>query len=132
MKRTIQAKLLVLAIFTIGVLTGFVLTDVYETRVLGDEGEPRQESRFRERQSFSELFELTEEQQVDLQVILEETRENFRALRSQTSPMYVELIEQSRNQIRAIMTEEQLERYNSWIEEEGSRRRLGSRPNRTR
>ena len=132
MKRTVQAKLLVLAIFTIGVLTGFVLTDLYETRVIGDSGEPGREGRFRNRQSFSEFLELTEGQQVDVRVILEETREKFRTLRSQNRPMYVELTEQSRNQIREILNAEQLERYEGWIEDEGSRLRLGGRQNRNR
>ncbi len=132
MKRTVQAKLLILTFFVVGVMTGFVLADMYETRVLGDAGDRPQSSRFQGRQSFSEFLEFTQAQQVEVQAILGEAREAFRELRAETGPMYARLTEQSRDQIREILNEEQLERYNGWIETEGSRRRFGSRSGRNR
>ena len=132
MKRTVQAKLLILTVFVVGVMTGFVLDDMYETRVLGDAGDRSQASPFPGRQSFSEFLNLTGEQQVEVQAILEVTHEDFRLLRAETGPMYAQLTEQSRDKIREILNEEQLERYNGWIETEGSRRRFGSRSGRNR
>ena len=77
MKRTVQAKLLILTIFVVGVMTGFVLADMYETRVLGDAGDCSQASHFPRRQSSSEFLELTPEQQVEVEAILGEVHEDF-------------------------------------------------------
>lgn len=126
MRRTLQAKLLIVVVFAVGLLTGAVLMDVYETRVFSrSDGGDRRAGLFRHDPSFSEFLELTEEQQVEVRAILETTRESFRQLRRQTRPMYDELRENSRNQIRALLTEEQLERYDTWMEQ-AERDRNGS------
>jgi hypothetical protein len=126
MRRTLQAKLLILAIFIIGVLTGAVLMDVYETRVFSrNESRSGRSGNIRETRSFQEFLELTEEQQSQVDLVLEATRESFRTLREQTRPLYDDLREDSRGQIRAILTEEQLVRFDEWIEREGQRERRG-------
>ena len=111
MKRTFQAKLLILAVFLVGILTGAVLMDVYETRVFSDTDRSR-----RERPSFKEFLALTPAQATQVDAILEETRDDFRELRAQTRPQYDTLREESRNQIRELLTEVQKDRYDEWIE----------------
>ena len=117
MKRTVQAKVLILAVFVVGLLSGAILMDVYETRVFsGDERDQRGVS-------YVEYLQLTEEQEAGVEVILEGTREGFRELRRQTRPLYDQLSENTQNQIRELLTEPQQVLYSEWIED--LRRRRG-------
>ena len=143
MTRTLQAKFLVLAVFLVGTLSGAVLTNVYETNVLGDdaaESRPdregnRDRSRNKDRQSFEEYLGLTPEQNDQMSAILEEAREGYSELQARTRPEYRALRSDSRDQIRSMLNEEQLARYESWIERareregerDGRRRRSGGR-----
>ncbi len=127
MTRSRQAKLLILAVFVIGVLIGGVLTELYESRLPSiaqspDADQQPPEGNF---QRFEEFLELDEEQTAQLDTILRDSRERYRELQSQTRPMYRELTEQSRAEIRGILTDEQLVLYEEWtrrIEENRSER----------
>ena len=121
MKRTLQAKLLILAVFAVGALTGAVLMDVYETRVFSDDDQSGRRGRFLGGVSYGEYLELTAEQEARVAAILEGTRDGFRELRGQTRPLYQELKDTSRGEIRELLTESQRELYDQWIEEERQR-----------
>ncbi len=126
MKRTFQAKLLILAVFVVGVLSGAILMDVYETRVFSSDDRGRGDV------SYVEYLQLTEQQEAEVSAILERTREGFRELRGQTRPMYEQLRENTRNDIREILTEPQQEFYNEWIEDQRRRTRDRERGGRGR
>lgn len=130
MTRSLQAKLLILSVFVIGILTGVVLTGMYETglETVAESPEPDQERAERNFQRFENFLELDEEQTVQLDEILRNSRERYRNLQAQTRPMYQDLTEQSSVEIRGILTDEQLVRYEEWTrrieelrEERGSR-----------
>ncbi len=121
MKRTLQAKLLILAVFVVGALTGAVLMDVYETRVFSDDDQGGRRGRFLGGVSYGEYLGLTAEQEVRVATILEGTRDGFRELRGQTRPLYQELRETSRGEIRDLLTESQRVLWDEWIEEERQR-----------
>ena len=110
MKRTVQAKLLILAVFVVGLLSGAILMDVYETRVFSSD------QRGGRGVSYVEYLQLTEEQEAGVAVILEGTRESFRELRRQTRPLYEQLSENTQNEIRELLTEPQQALYSEWIE----------------
>jgi hypothetical protein len=116
MKRTIQAKLLILAVFVVGLLSGATLMDVYETRVFSSD------QRGGRGASYVEYLQLTEEQETGVAVILEGTREGFRELRRQTRPLYEQLSENTQNEIRELLTEPQQALYSEWIEDLRQRR----------
>ncbi len=126
MKRTVQAKLLILGVFIVGVLSGAILLDVMETRVLSND------DRGGGAVPYAEYLELTDQQEADVEGILEDTREGFRALREQTRPMYQQLRENTRNEIRELLSETQRERYNEWIEDLRRRTRDRERGGRDR
>ena len=127
MTRSRQAKLLILAVFVIGVLIGGVLTELYESRLPSiaqspDADRQRPEGNF---QRFEDFLELDEEQSAQLDTILRDSRERYRELQSRTRPMYRDLTEQSNTEIRGILTDEQLVLYEEWtrrIEEVRSER----------
>ena len=123
MTRSLQAKLLILAVFVIGALTGVMLTEVYETRVqssgLSEGTTPDRtdgERRPPDFQRFEDFLELDEEQREQLSTILTDLRGRYRDLQAQTRPMYRDLTEQSRTEIRGIRGAEQLSRYEEWTE----------------
>ena len=84
MTRSLQAKLLILAVFVIGALTGAVLTDVYETRVQSTVADTDPDRPERERPR--DFLGLSEEQNVQLDAILQRSGQRYRELRAQTNP----------------------------------------------
>ncbi len=123
MTRSLQAKLLILAVFVIGALTGGVLTEVYETRVLSsvlshdaNSGRPDSERRPPDFPRFEDYLDLEQEQREQLSAILADSRDRYRELQAETRPMYRDLTEQSRSEIRGILSQDQLARYEEWTE----------------
>ena len=129
MTRSLQAKLLILSVFIIGALTGAVLTEVYETRVqpsrLPEDATTVRSDRGRRPpnfQRFEDFLNLDEEQREQLDAILAQSRDRYRELQRETRPMYRDLTEQSQSEIRGILNQEQVARYDEWIERLQERR----------
>jgi uncharacterized membrane protein len=139
MTRTLQAKLLVLAVFLVGMLAGVVLTNAYETNVQGngvldtesraDGDSDRGRGRNRERQSFEEYLGLSPDQNEQMSAILKGASEGYRELQARTRPEYRSLRADSREKIRAMLNDDQRALYENWLERErerdGKRRRGG-------
>jgi hypothetical protein len=126
MKRTVQAKLLIVGVFVVGLLTGAVLLDVYETRVFSRDATREDRAgliRDNERPSYVEYLELTPEQNAEIRRILDNARDEVRQLRRETRPLFDAISEDSRDRIRALLSESQRERYNEWIIERDERGR---------
>ena len=124
-----RAKLLVMAVFVVGLVVGAVVDNVYETRWRAD-----RESRRTPRevnQVYYDQLELTPEQRQQFQSIVEASRPDFdklfmenRKLLEPNNRKIAELQEQTRTKIRAILTEEQAKKYN----EINEKRRQARRP----
>lgn len=119
-----RGKLIVFAVFLIGGLTGGLLTNVYETRWKADADSTRSQ---REVTQVYDLLELTAEQREQWNVIMAASRPDFEKLYAENRKLlepnqkkFAELQEQTRDKIRAILTEEQVKKYNEFNE----RRRL--------
>ena len=122
-----RAKLLVLAVFVVGGLTGAVIDNVYETRWKAD----RDSRRPPINQVYYDQLELTPEQRQQFQSILEASKPDFdklwtenRKLLEPNNRKIADLQEQTRTKIRAILTEEQAKKYN----EINEKRRQARRP----
>jgi hypothetical protein len=118
--RSFQAKLLILAVFVVGAFTGGVLGDLYRTRFAGIEEPSRgtpdpRRPRPPDFEAFEDYLSLTDPQRAQLDEILRNTRERYRELQSKTRPMYREITLASQDEIRAILDEGQLARYEEWI-----------------
>ena len=123
-----RAKLLVMAVFVVGLVVGAVVDNVYETRWRAD-----RESRRTPRevnQVYYDQLELTPEQRQQFQSIVEASRPDFdklfaenRKLLEPNNRKIAELQEQTRTKIRAILTEEQAKKYNEINEKRRQTRR---------
>jgi hypothetical protein len=119
MSSATRAKLLVLAVFGVGVVTGALVENVYETRwrVVANES-PR-----REVTQIYDMLELTTEQRRQWDAILAESKPEYdriweenRQLTAPNQQRYAELQRETRSKIREILTDEQREIYDSYNE----------------
>jgi len=121
-----RGKLVVFAVFLMGGLTGGLLTNVYETRWKADADSTRSQ---REVTQVYDLLELKPEQREQWKAIMDASRPDFnklfeenRKLLEPNQKKYAELQEQTRDKIRAILTQEQVKKYNEFNERRRQRR----------
>jgi Spy/CpxP family protein refolding chaperone len=123
--RTALGKILVFAVFFIGIATGAVLDNMYRTRVgaaeptvnrRGPGGTNSQDRMRRDRDAMDKYLGLDQAQQEQVHKILEETRSELRALRAQVDPKFRAIEENSRERIHAILTEEQRRKLDEYRE----------------
>jgi hypothetical protein len=132
-----RGKLLVFAVFVIGGLTGALIDNVYETRWRADVESVRRSPQQLNQQLY-DLLELSAEQRQQFQSVLESSRPDFEKLFAENRKLLepnrrkaADLQEQTRTKIRAILTEEQVKKYNEYNEKRrpGPPRQAPGRPN---
>jgi len=126
--RTALGKILVFAVFFIGIATGAVVDNVYRTRVgaaeptvnrrgpSGPNGPNSQDRWRRDRDAMDKYLGLNQAQQEQVHKILEETRNDLRELREQVDPKFRAIEESSRDRIHAVLTEEQRRKLDEYRE----------------
>jgi hypothetical protein len=120
--RTALGKILVFAIFFIGIATGAVLDNVYRTRVgaaqpaVDRRGPNSQDRMRRDRDAMDKYLGLDEAQKEQVHKILEDTRNDLRQLREQVGPQFRAIEDGSREKIRALLTEEQRRKWDEFRE----------------
>ena len=123
-----KGKLLVFAVFLLGIGTGAVATYEYETRVLAPREDRNNDRNQRERRArqdvdrFHEYLGLNPEQVEQVTRIMEEDRAQFRQLQETTRPQFQALQEGTRNKIRAILSDDQKQRYDEYFTRQQQRR----------
>ena len=118
--RSLKGKILVFSVFFIGIATGILITNFYETRVTGTplpavDTRDRAVRAQRDIAKVHDYLGLNAEQRRQVTTILEETRTEVRALREETQPKFRVIQEKSQNRIRAILTEEQRKKYDEFL-----------------
>ena len=126
--RSLKAKALVFTVFFIGIATGVFIMNFYETRVTGTrqggaDRATRAERAQREVDRMHDYLGLTEDQKEQVNQILESTRTEFRELQRETRPQFDAIQEGSRTKIRAILNEEQGQKYDEFIASQNGRQR---------
>ena len=113
--RSLKGKILVFAVFFIGIVTGVLITDFYETRVTGmappSDTRDRASRAQRDIKNVHDYLGVNEEQRQLINKILEETRTEVLKLHEETHPRFRSIQEESQARIRAILTEEQRQKY---------------------
>jgi Spy/CpxP family protein refolding chaperone len=129
-----RGKLLVSVVFVLGVLVGGLIENVYETRWRADADSGRRSPQ-QVNQQLYDLLELSAEQRQQFQSILESSRPDFEKLFAENRKLLepnrrkaADLQEQTRTKIRAILTEEQVKKYNEYNEYNDKRRSGPPRP----
>ena len=128
----LKGKMLIFSVFFLGIASGAILTNLWETRVSTSvvPGDPKPADRAkaadRDVSKFNDYLGLTAEQKTQMSQILKDSRPEYKKLFDQMDA----LRKQNRNQIRAILTEDQKKKYDAFYEGRGNRQRppQGSSP----
>jgi len=120
----IKGKMLVFSVFFMGILSGAILTNIWETRVISSvaPGEPktdRVKAADRDVNKFNDYLGLTPEQKTQMSQILKDSRPEYRKIFDQMDA----LRKQTRGQIRTILTDDQKKKYDEFYEKRGNRSR---------
>ena len=130
--RTMKAKVLVFAIFIVGIATGVLLGNFYSTRLSTLAGSPvvpagdraqRTQTAQGNINKFYDYLGLNPDQREQMHKIFEETGREFQDLRNETQPRMQAIREGSRVKIRAILTDEQRKKYDEFSKNMDQRNR---------
>jgi Spy/CpxP family protein refolding chaperone len=126
-----KARLLVLAVFVIGFAAGALSMNLYQRSSGPDPNYSETDSKPQERivRQMNQKLSLTPEQQKEISLILDETFDNYSEIRKEMEPRikdfkprFDEERQKSRDRIRAVLTPEQLPRFEKMVEENDLKR----------
>ena len=125
--RYLKAKILVFAVFFIGIATGVLIANFYTTHVAGapdtTNSEDRAQRAQRDINKFYDYLGLNQAQREEMHKIGEDTRREFRDLRKETQPRFQAIQDASREKIRQILNDEQLKKYDEFRKRMDERRK---------
>ena len=110
--------LVLVAVFVLGSVTGVALTGLYRSRAAGGD-RPAMHERFEKMRT---ELKLTDEQTKAVQAIIDETRNEYRALRTELRPRFEEPRQKARGRIRALLTPEQQQKFDTMIAQQDAQR----------
>lgn len=117
-----KSWLMLVVVFVLGAVTGVGLGGVYRSKTdasfRGSPGRNR-DAMFEKMRSD---LNLTEEQSKEMRKVLDETGNDFRALRNELRPRYEELRLKTRGRMRALLTAEQQGKFDTLMAEIDARR----------
>ena len=134
MNPSVKAALILVVVFAIGGLSGYVVNEQFDrrpTRTIGPGLDPfRMERGVVEHieNRLSNQYKLTEEQRAGVRTILNESQKLYESLYSDTRPSLDQIRRAQQAAIRELMTDEQKEKFEKWLEER--RKRWEARANR--
>jgi len=126
--RYLKAKVLVFAVFFIGIATGILITNFYTTRVASapDTASSRAQRAERDINKFYDYLGLNLSQREQMRKIGEDCRREFRQLRAENKPKFDAIREASRTKIRALLDNEQEKKYEEFRRKVDERRKQDS------
>jgi Spy/CpxP family protein refolding chaperone len=111
--------LVLIVVFVLGSVTGAALTGLYRSRASGGE---RSEARMHERfEKMRRELSLTDQQTNSVRAILDETRNDYRTLRTELRPRFEEPRQKARVRIRALLNPEQQQKFDAMIAQQDAR-----------
>jgi Spy/CpxP family protein refolding chaperone len=106
--------MVLVAVFVLGCVTGVALTGLYRSRA--SSGSEARERAMHERfERMRTELNLTDQQTASVRTILDETRNEYRALRTELRPRFEEPRTKARSRIRALLTPEQQKKFDTMI-----------------
>lgn len=122
-KTRMKIWLVVLGVFVLGCVTGAALDSVYRLRASTTQRPGMH------RRDKGEMFErmkadlnLSESQATEIRSILDQTRNEYRALRAEERPRYDAVRQTARTKIRALLNAEQQQKFDAKIAERDAKR----------
>jgi Spy/CpxP family protein refolding chaperone len=115
--------LVLVAVFVLGSVTGVALTGLYRSRAAaGDRPETREKAMHEHFEKMRAELKLTDEQTKAVQAIIDETRTEYRALRTELRPRFEEPRQKARARIRALLTPDQQQKFDGMIAQQDAQR----------
>lgn len=118
----IKIWLVLTLVFALGCVTGAALDVLYHTRYGAGRGDVRGHDMQAHFETMRRELNLTDEQANAVRVILDETREEFRTLRTELRPRFDEPRQRARARIRALLTPEQQQKFDAMTAQQDSKR----------
>ncbi|MBV8856974.1 MAG: hypothetical protein JOZ02_08600 [Acidobacteria bacterium] len=121
---TLKLWLAVAVVFALGCATGAFLDSAYRLRAGGARSEARGARRDPEHmfEKMRSELNLDDRQAAEVHKILDETRNEYRNLRSEARPRFDTIRQSARTRIRALLTPEQQQRFDARTAELDKRR----------
>ena len=127
-KARLKIWFVIVGVFILGGVTGASLDSLYRLRASGD---ARQERGRRDKKDrFEEMrrnLNLTDQQATEIRAIIEQSREEYRALRNEIEPRNEAVRTNARARIRALLDPDQQQRFDARIAKEDARHGEGRR-----
>jgi Spy/CpxP family protein refolding chaperone len=124
-----EAALLVFVVFLLGVLLGGLGNHLWGERVWGRQDPPGSLSRDQLVNDLTHELQLTAEQQQQLGVIVDDTRAKIHLAYAPADAQREELRQQGRARVRAILTPEQLPKFEAFMQRLDEQRKKGEAAN---
>lgn len=115
----LKVWLVLVVVFALGSITGAALTGLYRSRAGADRPEKAMHDRFEKMRT---ELNLTDEQTKSISAILDETRNEYRALRAELRPRFEEPRLKARAKIRALLTPEQQQKFDALVAQQDAQR----------
>ena len=115
--------LVVLGVFILGCVTGAALDSVYRIKARDDRG--GEHGRRDRKDVFDEMkrdLNLNDQQATEIHAILDATRNEYRQLRNEIEPRYDAIRQQGRARIRALLNQEQQQKFDAKVAERDAKR----------
>lgn len=113
--------LVLIVVFVLGSVTGAALTGLYRSRASGDRPEARERAMQERFEKMRRELSLTDQQTTAVRAILDETRNDYRTLRTELRPRFEEPRQKARTRIRALLTPEQQQKFDAMVAQQDAR-----------
>ncbi|HMG76865.1 MAG TPA: hypothetical protein VK582_25560 [Pyrinomonadaceae bacterium] len=114
-RTTLKIWLVLLVVFVLGSVTGAALTGLYRSRAGSGSTEARERAMHERFEKMRTELSLTDQQTTSVRTILDETRTEYRALRTELRPRFEEPRMKARARIRALLTPEQQKKFDALV-----------------
>jgi Spy/CpxP family protein refolding chaperone len=115
----LKVWLVLVVVFLLGSITGAAITGLYRLRAGSDRADKSAHDRF---EKMSRDLSLTDDQRKQVSTILDETRNDYKALRAELRPRFDEPRQKARARIRALLTPEQQQKFDARVAERDAER----------
>ena len=107
--------LVLVVVFVLGGVTGAALTGLYRSRASGERNESRERAVSERLEKMRQDLKLDDQQTASVRTILDETRNEYRALRTELRPRFDEPRLKARARIRALLNSEQQQKFDAMV-----------------
>jgi Spy/CpxP family protein refolding chaperone len=120
-RTTLKIWLVLVVVFVLGCVTGVALAGLYRSRASGDRPEARERAVNERFEKMRKELSLTDQQTTAVRTILDETRNEYRTLRTELRPRFDEPRQKARARIRALLTPEQQQKFDAMVAQQDAK-----------